>query len=147
MSANSSPFVCSQCNNSSKENSPSRERTEREVAVTGELDRTLFWTSGRTTTGSSAGRSEVKRANQNRLFAPHTIPKVPGRLKGQRGLQRTRGWSMYLQAVCWMGCEPHPQHQLQPHPRLLWPLLPLESLKGKGGGTKSEPIVTDVFFV
>lgn len=64
--------MCSQCNNSSNENGPSKERTEREAAVAAELVRTLFWTSGRTTTGSSAGRSEAKTASQNRLVGKGT---------------------------------------------------------------------------
>lgn len=46
--------VSSQCNNSSNENGTSNERIEREVAPTAEFVRTLFWTSGRITTGSSA---------------------------------------------------------------------------------------------
>lgn len=55
MSANSSPFMFSQCNNSSNENGTSNERIERDVAAAAEFVRTLFWTSGRITTGSSAG--------------------------------------------------------------------------------------------
>lgn len=56
-SANRTPFMCSQCNKSNNENGTSNERTERDVAATAEFVRTLFWTSGRITTGSSAAGS------------------------------------------------------------------------------------------
>lgn len=53
-------FVSSQCNRSSNETGSSDERVERDVAVTAALVLTLFWTSGRLTTGSSAERWRVK---------------------------------------------------------------------------------------
>lgn len=62
--------MCSQCTNSSNESGPSKATAEREAAATAELVRTLFWTSGRTTTGSSAGGSERKTASQRGPFAP-----------------------------------------------------------------------------
>lgn len=50
-------FMCSQCSSSSSnESGTSSCSGEAAVAVTAELVRTLFWTSGRTTTGSSAVR-------------------------------------------------------------------------------------------
>lgn len=74
MSANSSPFVSSQCNNSSNENGTSNEKIEREVAPTAEFVRTLFWTSGRITTGSSAWRREIKTTHYYHKFAPWCNP-------------------------------------------------------------------------
>lgn len=54
------------------------------------------------------------------------VSKCPEEPKVREG---SKGRPTYLGAVCWTGCEPRLQHRLQPRPCLLWPLLPLESLK------------------
>lgn len=56
-------FMYSQCNKNSNENGTSTERIERDVAAAAEFVRTLFWTSGRITTGSSAWGQETKKTH------------------------------------------------------------------------------------